>query len=322
MSSQAEKRAVFLLVLSAMLFLLLAGTLCWEAVGADPGNPRANFWRVVRDGISGFTKVSSSGHDILITAGENWREFRNSFIMPFAQWVLLLALAGLALVYGFIGTERLERPRSGVRIERFTFGERLLHWYTALMFIIMAVTGLSLLLGRIALIPLFGHRIVSGYLEAAKALHNTCGPLLIVGMIWEILIWFRYNIPTRNDLLWFKNMGGMVGKGPRAPSGKINGGEKAWFWAIIIFGTLVGVTGVLLDFPIWGQSRFTMQVSHAIHAFAAVLFITVSFGHIYMGTLGVEGAFEGMWKGSVDAIWAEEQHAQWYEEVKAETNTD
>ena len=55
-----------------------------------------------------------------------------------------------------------------------------------------------------------------------------------------------------------------------------------------------------------------MQISHVIHAAVAMLFVTVSFGHIYMGTLGVEGAFEGMWTGSVDAVWAEQQHDLWY----------
>ena len=127
----------------------------------------------------------------------------------------------------------------------------------------------------------------------------------------------RYNIPRKMDLQWFKNMGGLIGSGPRPHSGKINGGEKGWFWTMFLFGVVVGITGILLDFPIWGQTRFTMQVSHVIHATAAMLFLAASFGHIYMGTIGAEGAFEGMWKGSVDEVWAQQHADQWYEEKKA-----
>jgi formate dehydrogenase subunit gamma len=142
---------------------------------------------------------------------------------------------------------------------------------------------------------------------------------LLVGILLEFIIWVRYNIPRKIDLQWFKNMGGMIGNGPRPHIGKINAGEKGWFWLILIFGSAVGVTGVLLDFPIWDQSRMTMQVSHVIHACVAVIFVTVSFGHIYMGTLGVEGAFEAMWTGSVDTEWAREQHDLWYQEKMQET---
>lgn len=316
MSTKRSKWARTYSAVAVLAVLLLIGIVCLAAIGTDTGNPRADFWRLVRGGIEGFTKVSSAGHRILITGGENWRELRNGFVMPFSQWIILLAIAALGLVYKFIGTEKLGQPRSGIMIERFTLNERILHWYTAALFITMAVTGLGLLWGRIALIPILGHPFVSGLLAAAKNLHNICGPFLVIGIAGEVVLWAPNNIPRKYDLLWFKNMGGMLGKGERAHSGKINGGEKAWFLVVAVFGAIVGITGVLLDFPIWGQSRFTMQVSQVVHAVTAVLFVAVSFGHIYMGTLGVEGAFEGMWKGSVDAVWAEEQHDLWYEEMK------
>ncbi|MCG6535076.1 MAG: formate dehydrogenase subunit gamma, partial [Syntrophales bacterium LBB04] len=236
-----------------------------------------------------------------------------------SPWIIILALAGMGILYVSVGQEKLRKPRSGMMIKRYTLGERLLHWYTALLFIMMAVTGLSLLLGRIILIPIFGYMAVSWYLQASKVLHNYCGPLLLVGIFLEFIIWMRYNIPKKIDLQWFKNMGGMIGHGAIPHSEKINAGEKAWFWIVFIFGMAVGITGVLLDFPIWDQSRLTMQVSHVIHATVAVLFVTVSFGHIYMGTIGVEGAFEGMWTGFVDSVWAQEQHDLWYEEKLRES---
>ena len=183
------------------------------------------------------------------------------------------------------------------------------------MFLILAVTGLSLLFGRAGLIPILGHPTVASYLSFAKLMHNFCGPLFLAGIFLEFVLWFRQNIFHKSDLQWLKNMGGMLGSGPHPHCGKINGGEKMWFWLVVIFGTAVGITGVLLDFPIWGQSRYLMQVAHIVHTAVAVLFVTASFGHMYMGTLGSEGSFDGMWKGKVDTSWAKQHADLWYEEV-------
>jgi formate dehydrogenase subunit gamma len=314
MATRNVRNTVSVIVLVVFL-LLMSGILYWQAVGADISNPRANFWRVVREGVPGFTKVTTAGHKILIlNSGENWREIRNGLLVRLSQLIIIAALVAMGLFYKFVGPDKLEKPRSGVKIERYTFGERILHWYTAVLFIIMAISGLGLLLGRIVLIPILGHAVVSGFLQASKLLHNYCGPLLLIGIFLEFVIWMRYNFPKKMDLEWFKSMGGMLGSGPRPHTGKVNGGEKGWFWLIFIFGIAVGVTGVLLDFPVWGQTRFTMQLSHVIHVAAAVLFVTASFGHIYMGTLGVEGVFEGMWTGFIDAVWAQQHHDLWYEE--------
>jgi formate dehydrogenase subunit gamma len=314
MATRTVKRTVSLFVLGTLL-LLLSGIFYSQAVGTDISNPHANFWRVVREGFPGFTKVSTAGHKILIVnSGENWREIRNGILVRFSQLIIIAALVVMGLFYKFVGPDKLEKPRSGVLIERYTLGERVLHWYTAVLFVIMAITGLSLLLGRILLIPIFGHWVDSAYLQASKVLHNYCGPLLLIGILLEFVIWVRYNIPRKIDLAWFKTMGGMLGKGPRPHTGKVNAGEKGWFWLILIFGIAVGVTGIVLDFPIWGQTRSTMQLSHVIHATVAVLFVTVSFGHIYMGTVGIEGVFEGMWTGFVDAVWAKQHYDLWYEE--------
>jgi formate dehydrogenase subunit gamma len=183
--------------------------------------------------------------------------------MRFSQWVTGFVLAVIALLYLIVGGDKLEKPRSGVKIERWTFGERFLHWYTALMFIIMAITGLSLLLGRIALIPIFGHALMAGWLGASKVLHNYCGPLLLVGIFLEFVIWIRHNIPKKFDLEWLKRLGGQIGVGPRPHAEKINAGE-AWFWLMFLFGV-----------P-WNSASARLTI-------VAVLFVT-SFGHIYMGT--------------------------------------
>ncbi|PKN17382.1 MAG: formate dehydrogenase subunit gamma [Deltaproteobacteria bacterium HGW-Deltaproteobacteria-6] len=319
MTTKSSNLPVRRLVIMAVLLSLLGGVMSYQVVGSDPSNPRANVWRAVRDGLPAYTSTPAQGHTVLIqNSGENWREIRNGLVARFSPWIIVLALAGMAVFYRTVGPEKLTRPRSGVKIVRFTLRERIVHWYTAALFIVMAVTGLSLLLGRYLLIPVFGHWLTSGYLEAAKVLHNYGGPLLLIGFLLEFILWVRFNIPEKIDLAWFKTMGGMIGHGTPPHIGRVNAGEKGWFWLIFIFGSAVGITGVLLDFPIWNQSRFTMQVAHIIHASVAVIFVTVSFGHIYMGTLGVEGAFEAMWTGSVDAVWAQQNHDLWYEEMTRE----
>jgi formate dehydrogenase subunit gamma len=318
MTTQIRKRTVSVLTLGMLLLFLVSWLIYWQAGGADIMNPRADFWRVIRQGVPAYTSTPAQGHTVLIrNGGENWREIRNGLIGRFSHWIFAVALVVMGLFYLFVGPEKLEKPPSGVMIKRYAFGERLVHWCTAALFIIMALTGLSLLWGRAALIPIFGHPVVSGYLQATKALHNYLGPLLLAGIFLEFVIWVRDGIPRKYDLDWFKNMGGLLG-GERPHIGMINGGEKGWFWLVFLFGTAVGITGTLLDFPIWGQTRFTMQLSHVIHATVAVLFVAASLGHIYMGTLGVEGAFGAMWTGYVDAVWAEQNHDLWYEEKMRE----
>jgi formate dehydrogenase subunit gamma len=317
MSTRTAKRAVGFLVAGTLLVILSSGILIWQAGSADDSNPRANFWRAVREGVPGYTSVTTPGHHVLIlNSGENWREIRNEVLIRFSPWLLIAALAVMGLFYWRVGPDRLEE-RTGVKVQRYAPWERAMHWYTAGLFIIMAVTGLCLLLGRVVLIPLVGHPIVSGAMRASKVLHNYCGPLLLVGFALIFVSWVRYNIPRKYDLEWFKGMGGLL-RGPRPHIGRVNAGEKGWFWLVFLFGITVGITGVILDFPIWGQSRFTMQASHVIHVVVAVLFVTASFGHIYMGTIGVEGAFEGMWTGFVDKGWALQHSDLWYEEMMRE----
>ena len=296
--------------------MVLACGLYLVATGADITNPRSELWRLVRDGVPGYTSVSSEGHSILIqTDGEIWREFRNVLLISITPWLMGIFIAVIGVFHLITGGEKLIEPRSGIMIKRYNLGERLLHWYTAVLFILLAITGLSILLGRVALIPLTGHAFVSSFLSIAKIVHNWCGPLFLVGVFLMLIIWFRDNFFHKCDFIWFKQMGGMFSKSSHPHSEKVNAGEKSWFWLIVLFGAAVGVTGVILDFPIWGQSRNIMQLSLVIHAVVAVLFVTFSFVHIYMGTVGSEGALDGMVHGEVDAVWAKRHCDLWYRKM-------
>jgi len=299
--------------------LILAGAAIAVAARDQGVNPRADAWREVRQGEAGVTTSAAEAHRVLIQSeGQLWRHVRNGPLAGIAPWLLAGVLAAIALFFLVFGRDRLETPRTGQTIPRFSLAERILHWTTAFLFIVLALTGLSMLFGRAVLIPVFGQAAFAGYMQLGMLIHNISGPFFLAGVLVEFAVWVRDNIPKPMDLRWFKSMGGMVGKGPRPHAGKVNGGEKAWFWLMVLAGIGVGATGLILDFPIWGQSRQLMQVCHVIHAAVAILFVAASFGHIYIGTIGAEGTFEGMWRGEVDAAWARQHQDLWFQEKTAE----
>jgi len=308
-------RIARLLLLVVVVFLLLGSgaPLAKAASDDNAANPRANFWRAVRQGVDGETTARGQDRGVLIqNGGENWRRIRNGLVAGIGPWVLAAVFLMIALFFLIKGQDKLEEPPSGEMLDRWSSAERWLHWVTALLFIVMAITGLSMLFGRAVLIPVFGHRAFSGYLGAAMQIHNYAGPFFLALIVIEAVAWVRENIPKRMDLVWFKTLGGMIGHGPRPHAEKINGGAKGWFWAAVLAGLTVGVTGVIMDFPNLGTSRWVMQVVNIIHATVAILFVAGSLGHIYIGTIGAQGTFEGMWTGRVSAQWAKQHQDLWY----------
>jgi formate dehydrogenase subunit gamma len=284
--------------------------------GAGVVNPRSNYWRAVREGQQGTSKVRGQERGILIQhGGENWRQIRNAWIATIGPWVLGLMLAAITVFYLWRGRIRIDKPLSGKTVPRWSTPERVLHWYTAILFIILAITGLSLLFGRAVLIPVIGPQAFAAYAQVAIYAHNYLGLFFAVGVLLMILSWVRYNIPSRVDLEWFKQGGGLTSD-THPPAGRMNGGEKVWFWIIATVGVAVIASGFVLDFPNFGQLRGTMQSAHIIHASLGIIWIAIALGHIYIGTLGTEGAIEGMTKGRVSSEWAKQHHELWYEEVK------
>jgi len=282
-------------------------------------NPRAAYWRAVREGDGGY--VSSSGpyttNTLVANGGQNWRQIRNGPIATYGPWLMALMLVAIAAFHiGTGGGSKLEEPRSGKTVPRWSSFERTLHWLTATLFIIMAITGLSLLFGRAVLIPVLGSAGFGAWATVAMNVHNFLGPIFMVGILLEIVLWIRHNIPNATDIKWFAKGGGMFGKG-HASAGRMNGGEKLWFWIIATVGlVVVCVSGLVLDFPNLGFSREDMQLANILHAIGAIIWITVALGHIYIGTLGTEGSLEGMTTGRVSEEWAKQHHDLWYEEVK------
>src|SRR6202142_1508446 len=248
-------------------------------------------------------------------AGREWREYRTVTLKWIGGVAMLGILALLTMYYLWHGTMRIEAGRSGRTILRFNVFERFVHWLTAVTFVILAVTGLNITFGRSLILPWLGPSAFSEWSEWAKFSHNYLSFAFTTGLVLMFLIWVARNLPSRNDVVWFKNGGGMFG-GKEPPAEKFNGGEKLIFWISTIGGGLVVATGFVLLFPFYGTTVGNMELAEIVHSVVAVLYVSAMFVHIYMGTIGVEGAFEAMAEGNVDVNWAKERHSLWYEEEK------
>jgi formate dehydrogenase subunit gamma len=252
------------------------------------------------------------------TGGEIWRQIRNGPVTVYGGWLFVIALLGALLFYLWKGPIKLKGQPTGRMIERFTPFERILHWTTAISFVILAISGLVLLFGKYVVLPLFGYTLFSWLAILSKTLHNFVGPLFVVCTLFMTVVFIGHNIPRAYDWVWIKKFGGMV-SGEHVPAGKSNAGQKLWFWgAVVGLGIVVSVTGLILDFPNFAQGRSVMQQANVVHAIAAVLYMTISLGHIYLGTVGMEGAYDAMRHGYVDETWAKEHHEYWYNEVKGQ----
>lgn len=294
-----------------------------QAQAAEDSNPRANYWRAVREGNVGYSAVSGPETNVLIqNGGQNWRQLRNGPIATYGGWALFLTVCAIMLFFAIRGRVKLEGKPSGMIVPRWSVFERTVHWYTATLFIVLTITGLSTLFGRTVLIPLLGKEGFAVWAAFARPVHNYLGPFFSIGVVVILLMWIRHNIPNAVDFKWFAEGGGIVGR-KHASAGRLNGGEKVWFWIVVLVGGIaVCVTGFLLDFPIWGQTRSDMQLYNIIHSVGAMVWIAVFFSHAYIGTLGTEGAIDAMAKGRVSVEWAKQHHDLWYEEVKDQAEYD
>jgi formate dehydrogenase subunit gamma len=201
-------------------------------------------------------------------------------------------------------------------IERFSLAERWAHWVMGISFVVLGITGLIILFGKFVLLPVIGYTLFSWLSALAKNLHNFVAPLFAVSLLIFIIMFIKDNLPKSYDFSWIAKAPGFFA-GKHIPSGRFNGGEKAWFWGGVVVLCLVLVgTGAVLLFPNFDQLRSTMQQMSVIHMVAALLVIAPAIGHIYMGTIGVEGAYQAMRSGYVDEVWAKEHHEYWYNDVK------
>jgi formate dehydrogenase subunit gamma len=249
-------------------------------------------------------------------AGRDWREFHTITL----KWIGAIAILGMLLLlvifYLVRGSVRIESGRSGVKLVRFTAFERFVHWMTAACFIVLALSGLNITFGRPLLLPLIGPEAFTTFSELAKYSHNFLSFPFTLGVVIIFFIWVAGNIPNRVDVEWVKCGGGIVGH-DHPPAYRFNAGQKAIFWIQVLGGTAMVMSGYLLIFPFYGTDIAGMQLAEIVHAVIAMLYIAAMIGHIYVGSLGMEGAFEAMGEGTVDVNWAKEHHSLWLAEEKA-----
>ena len=278
----------------------------------------APVWKEVRSGAPQVTTVTGRETNILVQpGGQTWRAIRNGPISIYGGWLLALMVLAIGSFYFVKGTMPLHGAPTGRKLRRFTTWDRAVHWTTAIGFVVLALSGLLMLFGKSVLLPLIGYTLFSWLAILGKNLHNFIGPLFVICLVLIFATFVRNNFPQRGDVEWITHFGGMF-SGKDTPSFKFNAGEKLWFWGGVTFlGFIVGSTGLVLDFPNFDQTRETMQWANVFHAVGGILFMVGALGHIYMGTIGMAGAYDAMRTGYVDEEWAKEHHLYWYNDVKA-----
>ena len=304
-----------------------------ERAKVQPGN-NAPMWRQVGSGTEGYSslpKSSAPEAGVLIqpfvqypgsrltNAGEAWRQVRNNWIIPYGGALVLIVLGAIALFYWRVGTMKLHGQPTGRKIERFTPFERSAHWSNAIAFCVLAISGLVMAFGKFFLLPIMGTTLFGWLTYVLKTAHNFAGPLFAVSLIIVMVTFVRDNLPEKGDLNWLLKGGGMLSE-HEVKSGRFNAGEKIVFWGGVFFlGTIVVASGLVMDKLVPGllYERDTMQIAHMVHAISNTLMIVLFMGHIYLGTLGAEGAYQGMKTGYVDETWAKEHHELWYDDVKS-----
>jgi formate dehydrogenase subunit gamma len=298
----------------------------------QPGN-NAPMWRQVGSGVAGYSSLPASQAPeagVLIqpytqypgsrmtNAGEAWRQVRNNILLPYGGAMLLIVLGAIALFHWKIGPLKVKESPTGRMVERFSAFERSAHWANVAAFVTLAVSGVVMAFGKFFLLPVIGSTLFGWLTYALKNAHNFAGPLFAVSLLIVIITFARDNMPAKGDLNWLLKGGGVFA-GHEIDSGRFNAGEKVVFWGgVFALGLTVVISGLVMDklLPGLTYERSTMQIAHMVHAASNILMLVIMIGHIYMGTAGTKGAYDGMKTGYVDETWAEQHHKLWYDEIK------
>ena len=316
----------FLALMLLVLPLALVGTANAQESSAQqtPAQPTSatsagevQLFQQLQGDVTGRVSIPDQRAATLIQpSGKSWRDFWRDT----SPWIGGIAIGGmfllLALFYLIKGRIPIEGGRSGETITRFNGLERFVHWLTASSFIVLAITGLNIAYGRAILLPLIGPEAFTAFSEAGKLAHNFLSFPFTLGVLLMFALWVRDNIPGRLDVDWFAAGGGMIGH-RHAHARRFNGGQKFVFWSVVVFGLLISATGFVLMFPFVVTDMGGMQLSQIVHSVLSMIMIAIILAHIYIGSLGMEGAFAAMGSGEVDLNWAEDHHDLWAEESRA-----
>ncbi|MDO6591532.1 formate dehydrogenase subunit gamma [Loktanella sp. D2R18] len=317
-----------------------------QALGTRGGQSDPDLWRALRyDSADVTTQSRSPASDVLIQdSGMWWLTFREGPLLTYGGFLLLGTLALLGLFYLLRGRIRIDGAKTGRTVTRFKSIERFAHWLMGGAFVLLGITGLVSLFGRKFIIPTFGHDSFALVALASKWVHNNVSWAFMIGLIMVFFMWVLENIPNKHDLRWIAVGGGLMSKGVHPPAKKFNAGQKVIFWSVILFGASISVSGLSLlfpfelpmfaktftilnatglpqmlgfDLPMTLTPQAEMQYAQLWHAIMAFILMAIVIAHIYIGSVGMEGAYDAMGSGEVEEQWAREHHSLWLAEVQA-----
>ncbi|MCW0232547.1 MAG: formate dehydrogenase subunit gamma [Ferrovibrio sp.] len=268
--------------------------------------------------VTGRVSIPDAKSGVLIQPqGRDWRQTLEGPVKSAGGWLLVLTVVALAAFLAIRGRIKIEHGMSGRTIERFKGIERFAHWLTAICFVILGLSGLNISFGRSLLLPVMGPEAFTGLTAFGKLAHNFLSFPFVLGVLLMAVLWIRHNIFNAIDMEWFRQGGGLLQKGVHPPAGKFNGGQKIIFWLVVLGAAALAVSGYMLMFPFYVTDIAGMQLAQLVHAIAGILMVAVILAHIYIGSIGMEGAFDAMGSGQVDVNWAREHHSLWVKDVTA-----
>lgn len=319
-------------------------------LGTLGGSSDPDLWRALRfDEANITTQVRGPAATTLIQdGGMGWLLFREGPLATYSAYLMGGTLLALLLFYLIRGRIRIDGEKTGRTVLRFKSFERFGHWLLAGSFILLGLTGLVSLFGRMVIIPVFGHDAFSTLAIGSKWIHNNVSWAFMLALIMIFVMWVVHNLPDKTDIKWLLKGGGIFSKG-HPPAKKFNAGQKLIFWSVIVLGTSISATGVALLFPFelhmfagtfekmnsWGISNLLglgelrtdlapheeMQYAQLWHAIVSFVLMAIILAHIYIGSVGMEGAYDAMGSGEVEEQWAREHHSIWADEVIAERDS-
>ena len=338
---------VMLVAYAAMAGLMWSPALDAPAVaqtqGQVPGNALGNIndaelWRKVRRGVSGTVSIPDKMAGVLVQSeGDTWRVFRNGPLSSYGGWLLLAVVVVLAIFFAWRGRIRIEHGLSGRTLERFNALERFTHWLTAGSFVVLGLTGLNVMYGKYVLKPILGADAFAALTYWGKLSHNYIAFAFMIGIVLMFVLWVRENLLDRTDLVWISKGGGLFSSGVHPPAKRFNFGQKVIFWSVVLGGASLSLSGLALLFPfeielfagtfavlnVFGFDLPTdlsplaeTQLSQLWHSIVGLIMIAIIIAHIYIGSLGMEGAFDAVSTGQVDENWAREHHSLWIAELE------
>lgn len=269
------------------------------------------------DMVAGRASIPDPKAPGLIKPGnKGWADTHTTTVRSLSIWAVVGILVVLAAFYMLRGKIRIDAGPSGRKILRFNGLERFAHWLMAGSFIVLGLTGLNLVLGRSLVLPVIGENAFGALSSYGKLAHNYVGWAFMLGLLLSFLLWVGRNLPRAHDAAWIAQGGGLLKKGVHPPAGKFNAGQKLIFWSVTLGGVALSVTGVMLLFPTLAGTQADWQFYQLIHGIVSAVLSAIILAHIYIGSVGMEGAFDAMGSGEVDLNWAKEHHSLWVEEVQ------